>query len=202
MGIDVRTTVKGIRKNGRQLTRLAWQQARELNPRKRELFEPTEFTRPVDFHSFRRAFKQALADAGVELTAQMALSGATDARTHQRYLNNTARMRIVPDGALPQLAIGRATTASHNDDSHGHLESQPVNDCDENSVKTASTGTDDLIPKLGVASSNPVSRSGKQRAEGHPIGASDCGAFLLFTIVSLVWLVVAFRLPKAGKRSY
>ena len=37
-----------------------------MTPRERELLEETEFTGPVEFHSFRRAFKQALGEAGVE----------------------------------------------------------------------------------------------------------------------------------------
>ncbi len=92
----------------------------------------------------------------------MALSGATDAKTHQRYLNNTGRMRIVPESALPRLTVGRATTASHSGATHGHFESQAANDCDENSVEMAATGTDGLIPKLGVVGSSPISRSVKQ----------------------------------------
>lgn len=76
-----------------------------MTPREVELFTETTYTKPVDFHSFRRAFKQALADAGVELQTAMALSGATDAKAHQRYLANTAKMRELPAGALPILAI-------------------------------------------------------------------------------------------------
>lgn len=76
-------------------------QARPPTLRERELLEETEFTRPVDFHSFRRAFKQGLADAGVELQTAMTLSGATDAKTHARYLANTSKLRTVPLAALP-----------------------------------------------------------------------------------------------------
>jgi hypothetical protein len=41
-------------------TKADWKQVRPLTPRKRELFEETEFTRPVDFHSWRRAYSPAL----------------------------------------------------------------------------------------------------------------------------------------------
>jgi hypothetical protein len=82
--------------------------ARGLTPRQRELFEETEFTKPVDFHSFRRAFKQALADAGVELQTAMALSGGSDAKAHRRYLNNTSKMRRIPAAALPSFSISHA----------------------------------------------------------------------------------------------
>ena len=73
-----------------------------------ELLTETSFTRPVEFHSFRRAFKQALADAGVELQTAMTLSGASDAKTHRRYLLNTAKARAIPEAALPQLSMSRA----------------------------------------------------------------------------------------------
>src|SRR5690606_26758305 len=82
----------------------------------------TEFTKPVDFHSFRRAFKQALADAGVELQTAMALSGASDAKAHQRYLANTAKMRRLPEAALPTFSIVRAETLG--DDSESGLFSE------------------------------------------------------------------------------
>ena len=35
----------------------------------------------------------------------MALSGATDANTHQRYLHNTDKAREIPAAALPDLSI-------------------------------------------------------------------------------------------------
>lgn len=38
-------------------------QGREMTARERELLEGTDAVRPVDFHSWRRAFNQALADA-------------------------------------------------------------------------------------------------------------------------------------------
>src|SRR5690606_36055868 len=56
----------------------------ELTPRERELFLETEATRPVDFHSFRRAFNTALADAGVNVQTAMRLAGHADAATHMR----------------------------------------------------------------------------------------------------------------------
>ncbi len=148
--VPVRTPIK--RRNGRDDVRVTWAEGRKPNPRERELLEETEFTRPVDFHSFRRAFKQALADAGVELTQAMALSGATDVKAHQRYLANTSKMRQLPAAALPNLA----TRVSHNDDSHAHLESHPANDCDENGLKTASVGALSQIHKRGVVGSSPT----------------------------------------------
>ncbi len=44
--------------------------------------EPTAHLPPVDFHSFRRAFNTALADAGVSIQTAMRLAGPADAATH------------------------------------------------------------------------------------------------------------------------
>jgi integrase len=115
LGVDVPVRVEYVRSNGRKGTRFDWHASRELTPREVELFQETEFTKPVDFHSFRRAFKQALADAGVEMQTAMALSGASDAKAHQRYLANTAKMRRLPEAALPNLAIARVQTRSGED---------------------------------------------------------------------------------------
>ena len=97
-----------VRKNGRPTTYLEWVEVPPRTAREVELFEETEFTKPVDFHSFRRAYKQALADAGVELQTAMALSGASSPKAHQRYLANTAKERALPAAALPNICIVRA----------------------------------------------------------------------------------------------
>jgi integrase len=102
-GIEAPRAVVVPRSHGRDDFRLTWETARPMTARERELFAETEHTKPVDFHSFRRAFKQGLADAGVDVQLSMALSGATDLGVHQRYLANTAKARRVPDAALPSL---------------------------------------------------------------------------------------------------
>jgi integrase len=70
----------------------------------RELFEHTKQTKRVDFHSWPRAYNQALADADVTAQQAAALAGHADLGAHMRYLNNTSKMRRVPDAALPTLA--------------------------------------------------------------------------------------------------
>jgi len=67
------------------------------------LFVPTQHTKPVDFHSWRRAFNQALADAGVNAQSAAALAGHASLEAHSKYLKNTAASRQVPEGALPKL---------------------------------------------------------------------------------------------------
>ena len=76
------------------------------NPRDPLYFE-TATTLPVDFHSFRRAFNTALAEAGVNVQQAMHLAAHSDAKTHMRYVMRTAAMRAIPDAALPAL---RAST--------------------------------------------------------------------------------------------
>ena len=78
---------------------------RPLSARERELFEDTEFTKPVDFHSWRRAYSQALADADVSAQQAQALAGHASLDAHQRCLTNTAQRRSLPIGAIPRLRV-------------------------------------------------------------------------------------------------
>ncbi len=70
------------------------------------LYSETATTRPVDFHSFRRAFNTALAEAGVNVQQAMHLAGHSDAKTHMRYVMQTDAMKRIPAAALPQLPPG------------------------------------------------------------------------------------------------
>jgi hypothetical protein len=60
----------------------------------------------VDFHSFRRAFNTALAEAGVNVQHAMHLAAHSDPKVHARYIMGTAAMRAIPDAALPRLPLG------------------------------------------------------------------------------------------------
>ena len=149
---DVRRKKKG--------RKLVWREVRKLTDREAEILSNTRYTKQVDFHSFRRAFKQALADAGVELTQALALSGASDVKAHLRYLTNTSKMRKVPDAALPSFGM----EFRHGDEISAHLTSSLVATLAEVGVKITAEearGALATIPKLGVASSNLVSRSRK-----------------------------------------
>ncbi len=75
------------------------------------LYFETATTLPVDFHSFRRAFASALAEAGVNVQQAMHLSGRTSPLVHQRYVMRTTAMRAIPDAALPRLPVGALRTA-------------------------------------------------------------------------------------------
>ncbi len=118
-GVEVPKPVVTTRSNGRQLTKTVWKRACDaqgvevpLTPRQRELFEETEFTLPVDFHSWRRAFSQALADADVNAQQAAALAGHASLEVHLRYLANASKARAIPDAALPRLSIGSAGSLS------------------------------------------------------------------------------------------
>ncbi len=67
-----------------------------------ELHHETPFSLPVDFHSFRRAFSSALANAGVNEQTAMALTGHADAKAHRRYLTAVDAQRALPS-ALPDF---------------------------------------------------------------------------------------------------
>lgn len=101
----------------------AFKDARELgreapdatSRRWRELFAETPFTLPVDFHSWRRAYAQALADADVSAQQAIALTGHADMTTHARYLKSAGKMRRLPDAALPRLSAREKALAKGTD---------------------------------------------------------------------------------------
>jgi hypothetical protein len=97
-GLEVWRRVETKRSNGRKLTSWRWVSAeREMSPRERRLVVEAEYTLPVDFHSWRRAFNQALADAGA--------INAQKAQAHERYLRNTEKMRRLPVEALSHVLL-------------------------------------------------------------------------------------------------
>jgi hypothetical protein len=81
------------------------------------LYFDTATTLAVDFHSFRRAFNTALAEAGVNVQHAMHLAAHSDPKTHMRYVMNTTAMRTIPEAALPQLLAGRLLESTGRDDS-------------------------------------------------------------------------------------
>ena len=72
-----------------------------------ELHTETATTLPVDFHSTRRAYATALARVGVNDQTAMVLTGHSDPKVHQRYVEQ-ASIRALPAGAVPYLAPGVA----------------------------------------------------------------------------------------------
>jgi site-specific recombinase XerC len=68
------------------------------------LYYETATSKRVDFHSFRRNFNTALAEADVNVQRAMHLAGHSNAATHMRYVMRTKAMRAIPDAALPRLS--------------------------------------------------------------------------------------------------
>ena len=85
------------------------------NPRD-PLYYETASTLPVDFHSFRRAFASALAEAGVNVQHAMHLTAHSDPRVHARYVMSTSAMRMVPDAALRRLHLATPSAVPDRDD--------------------------------------------------------------------------------------
>jgi integrase len=90
-----------IDRNGEPIGHWEAAEGREMTRRERELFVGTEYVLPVDFHSWRRAFSQALADADVSLQQAQALAGHASMSAHERYLRNATKMRRLPAAAIP-----------------------------------------------------------------------------------------------------
>jgi hypothetical protein len=97
MGLEV---FEPTRYGGRWVERV---KSEDYSPRQRELFLECDYTRPVDFHSWRRAFNQALADAGMNAQQAAALAGHATLEAHQKYLRNTAKAATLPAAAVPKL---------------------------------------------------------------------------------------------------
>jgi integrase len=66
-----------------------------------ELHKATPTTKPVDFHSFRRAFVTAVGAAGLNAQTAMRLTGHTTMATHMRY--NQPAVLSIPEGAVPNF---------------------------------------------------------------------------------------------------
>lgn len=103
-GIEVPEWVEVMRKNKRKDRRLIWKVARPMTQRERMLLEETEAGLPTDFHPWRRAYSQALADANVNAQQAKALAGHATEAAHSRYLLNSEKMRAIPAAALPKLS--------------------------------------------------------------------------------------------------
>jgi hypothetical protein len=69
---------------------------------RRELHHETATTLPVDFHSTRRAYATALARLGVNEQTAMVLTGHTDPKVHQRYVD-AQTVDALPAAAVADL---------------------------------------------------------------------------------------------------
>jgi hypothetical protein len=137
---------------------------RPLTPRERILLEETDFTRPVDFHSWRRAFNQALADAGVNAQTAKALAGHASMQAHEKYLQNSQKTRTIPIEALPKIGHSAMGTLS-----------APSNET------AKATGTDGantaVFPPEASEGRDP--KPALYQVEVHPGGLFHAGTFIL-----------------------
>src|SRR5690606_266108 len=87
--------------------RMRWRVARPMTERERALFVEGQFTQPVDFHSWRRAYCQALEEAAPDkatLGLRAKLADHDDTATHELYLRRFVKGLEAPAGAMPQLS--------------------------------------------------------------------------------------------------
>ncbi len=107
-GIEKFETVIITRKDGRKVTAHRWRDRRQATAREIELLVGNVHTLPVDFHSWRRAYCQSLADAGVNAQLAKALAGHSTEAAHEKYLRSSERARALPEAARPQIDLSRA----------------------------------------------------------------------------------------------
>lgn len=101
LGIEVWDAVAGVGQKG-PVGR--WVPGRAPTAKEKALFEEGRYTLPVDFHSWRRAWSQALKKVGANVQTAAAVTGhASDLRAHGRYLVNPTEAQQVPAGAVPML---------------------------------------------------------------------------------------------------
>ncbi|HEY3236489.1 MAG TPA: site-specific integrase, partial [Polyangiaceae bacterium] len=153
------------RANGRKLNLTVWKPVRELTARERVLFEETEYSRPVDFHSWRRAFNQALADAGVNLQQAQALAGHSSLAAHERYLRNSEKERAIPTAALPQMGIKVHTLP---DAECGHTAMGTLHESTQLLANTSPGNESETPLKLAVGSDLANLQAGSRRFETCP----------------------------------
>ncbi len=80
-----------------------FRQARPLTDRERTVLEGDARTLPVDFHSFRRWYAQALADVGLSAQQAQVLAGHSTLGAHAVYLRRSGKAATVPEDALPRI---------------------------------------------------------------------------------------------------
>jgi site-specific recombinase XerD len=114
------------RSNGRKMTKSEWEPARAMTPRERELLEPGAYTMPVDWHSWRRAYTQALADAGATAQQATALAGHASLSAHARYLQRSGRALEAPAGSVPVWNGADFGHARGDDDEDEQLPDPPA----------------------------------------------------------------------------
>ena len=111
-GLDEYKIEEIKRKDGCKLMVHHWVPKRKPTPREKVLLDGDANTLPVDFHSWRRAYCQSLADAGVNSQLAKALAGHSTEAAHEKYLRSSERARELPEAARPQIDLSKAQRPS------------------------------------------------------------------------------------------
>lgn len=82
-----------------RLRRALWR----MGIRDHDVHHDTPTSRKADWHSFRRAFATALAEAGTNEQTARLLVAHGDASVHARYVQQTRAMQHIPSAAVPQF---------------------------------------------------------------------------------------------------
>jgi integrase len=110
-----------------------------------ELHHRTSTTLPTDFHSVRRAYATALARGGVNEQEAMKLTGHSDSRVHQLYVE-AQKVHVLPEAATPHVTVDRTLLASVR----RHLEKKkPENGL----ILERDTGLEPVTPSMGSSCS-------------------------------------------------
>jgi integrase len=112
-GVDRLETVDIKQKNGRTIASHQWIEVRKMTAREVELFIGTDHMAPVDFHSGRRAYCQALANAGVNAQLAKALAGHATEAAHEKYLRSSETARELPALARPLVDLSMGLLPSN-----------------------------------------------------------------------------------------
>lgn len=153
------------------------------------LFSETVTTRPVDFHSFRRSFSTALAEANVNPQRAMMLTGHTNPNVHARYVMRTHAMKQIPVEALPKVSaivLPPGTRTRENNEIWGRsLKDQPADEAIDTTAAEAETpvfslagaeSVDPLDPRGSDTSLGVLPRDGKTIEELAPL--AKCVRFM------------------------
>ena len=132
---------------------------------RRELHHETATTLPVDFHSTRRAYAQALAAIGLNAQQAAELTGHSDLATHQRYLQNV-KVRVVPAAAVPSFDPSVAVLVANRENrpqmgAESRNNGEPASNAEALQVVGIAVGCDDL------SGTSSVGRARASHARGH-----------------------------------
>jgi len=144
----------------------------ELDPtatwsrRQIELLQGTDRYLPVDFHSWRRAYCQAVAGSGLDSTASKKLSSHDTEAAYNRYLRSSGTALQLPDGALPKSPLllvhpsftTTGETVPDDDPNPNPTKGSRTPDAHLSDAQTIGLTIEDTGAKIGPQAGNSVGR--------------------------------------------